>query len=479
MAEQIWSKRWAAASAVVLSGAGLMAFLDASSRPGPTPPLLLGLGTALVAAALASWHIDWASLERSWRLAPALIVLACLLLAVVVGDTGASAAAPVGLTLLSILIMVYVGFVSTPGLALALSPMLLFTLLVAYWRQPDRVSLALPLLAVPASALLAELISSLLESWLEARDLVDHRSRRLARLERVVRRFSAAQTMDDAAHDIARAARDVFETPRTTVVLRDRDDRLIPVTEGPVGIDDTGPDTGRIIAEALAGGEPRFAELPAGGTVLVMPLSGRKAPTGAVLAYPIDPTDSESTISLARLFGTQVGIAVEQLHLIHELTEASRVDELTGIGNRRHADDLLASLIPGDALILIDLDSFKQVNDNYGHPAGDQLLQSLSAHLRSCLRDSDTSARLGGDEFLIVARRAHADPLAVAQRILEGWDERRRSSPAFTPTISAGVALHERERTSAETYDRADQALLQAKRRGKNQAQLWEPVSPG
>jgi diguanylate cyclase (GGDEF)-like protein len=141
---------------------------------------------------------------------------------------------------------------------------------------------------------------------------------------------------------------------------------------------------------------------------------------------------------------------------------------LTGIGNRRHADALLASMEDGDALILLDLDGFKAVNDTLGHAAGDQVLQDLSRHLRDCLRDSDTSARLGGDEFLVVARRAFADPVAVADRILRGWDTTGRST-----TLSAGVALHQQGATFDETFDRADQALYRAKAAGKNRAHMW------
>jgi diguanylate cyclase (GGDEF)-like protein len=329
---------------------------------------------------------------------------------------------------------------------------------------------------VPASALVAELVSALLNRSDRAVELSLIRARRFARLEQVLRVFDRPSTIEAAARQVAAAAREIFDVGRTTVVLRDRDDKLIPVTEGPPSPHDPGRDVARLVAEAIQGDEPCFVPTREGATMLVLPLPAGDAPAGAVLAYPIATDDPDFTLDLARLFGVQIGIAIDHLYLIHELTRATRVDELTGIGNRRHADALLASLAPGDALIVIDLDGFKAINDTYGHPAGDQLLQTLSAHLRSCLRDSDTSARLGGDEFLIVARRAHADPLAVARRILDGWDYQRHRADGPTPTLSAGVALHEKDRTSAETFDRADRALYEAKRRGKNQAQLWDPV---
>ncbi len=202
--------------------------------------------------------------------------------------------------------------------------------------------------------------------------------------------------------------------------------------------------------------------------MLVLPLPAAEAPAGAVLVYPVPDDDPEFTLDLARLFGVQVGTSIEHLYLIDELAKESTRDALTGIGNRRHADKLLESLQAGDALVLLDLDFLKTVNDTLGHAAGDQVLQELSAHLQHCLRDSDMSARLGGDEFLIVARRAHADPLAVADRVLSGWQGK-----GGLTTLSAGVALHQAEADTADTFDRADAALYQAKAAGKDQACLW------
>lgn len=474
MAERLWRRRWSTAAAALLGACGLLVVLDGLTRPVAPPRLLSVLGLMLLAGSVVNWFIPWDRIRPSYRLLPAASVIVTLGIAIFGADIDRSPGAPVGLATFAALVMTYVGFVSNPGMSLALSPVVLLALLVAYWREPERLGLALPLVAVPASALLAELVSLLHDRTDEASQLNRRRAERFARLEHVLRRFSRPSSIEAAARQVAGAAREIFEVDRTTVVLRDRDDRLIPVTDGPPSPHDPTSDVARLVAEAIQGDQPTFVPTREGATMLVLPLPAKDAPAGAVLAYPIAPDDPVYTLDLARLFGVQIGIAIEHLYLIHELTEASRVDELTGIGNRRHADALLASLVPGDALVLIDLDGFKAINDTFGHPAGDQLLQTLSAHLRACLRDSDTSARLGGDEFLIVARRAHADPLAVARRILDGWDYQRHRSAGPTPTLSAGVALHEAGRTSADTFDRADQALYEAKRRGKNQAQLWD-----
>ncbi len=476
MAERLWRRKWSTAAAALLGASGLLAVLDGLTRPEAPPRLLTILGLLLLGGGVINWYVPWDRIRPRLRLLPALAVLVTLIVGVFGAAVAEQPGAPVGLVVIAVFVMTYVGFVSNPGMALALSPVVVLVLLIAYWREPDRLILALPLVAVPAAAVVAELISSLIDRSNDSIALSRRRAERFARLEHVLRRFSRPSSLEAAAGQVARAAREIFDVERTTVVLRDRDDRLIPVTDGPPSPHDPSGEVARLVAEAIRGDQPRFVPTRDGATMLVLPLPAKNAPAGAVLAYPISTDDPGYTLDLARLFGVQIGIAIEHLYLIHELTQATRVDELTGIGNRRHADALLASLAPGDALIVIDLDGFKVINDTYGHPAGDQLLQTLSAHLRACLRDSDTSARLGGDEFLIVARRAHADPLAVARRILDGWDYQRHRSTGPTPTLSAGVALHELGRTSAETFDRADQALYEAKRRGKNQAQLWDPL---
>ena len=88
------------------------------------------------------------------------------------------------------------------------------------------------------------------------------------------------------------------------------------------------------------------------------------------------------------------------------LAVAAVTDDLTGVGNRRHVNTLLDTLQPGDALLLLDIDHFKDINDRLGHLAGDEVLADLGRYLKINTRDSaDTVARYGGEEFLIVLRQ--------------------------------------------------------------------------
>ncbi|MEL7155637.1 MAG: diguanylate cyclase [Actinomycetota bacterium] len=453
---------------------GVLALLDYVARtpsdPTGTSLLYLALASALGAAYAAI--TDWNHLGAGWRIAPALGGLVAVVGAILWARTADTANAEIGLAVAAVLILAYVGFVLPPGSALIFAPFVVGALLLAWQSNSFRVSLALPIVAVSVAALLGELISALTDRALRTASRFTSRKERLTRLEDVLRRFSRPGSLEEAAHEVALAAIEIFEVDRATVVLRDTEGGLIPVTLGPSSDEEPDAETAQLVAETIGGDEPRL--VPTGPSareqLLVLPLPAADVPAGAVVVHPLQSDDPEFSIDLARLFGTQVGIAIEHLFVIDELERATTRDELTGIGNRKHAEALLSSLEEGDALILLDLDGFKSVNDTLGHAAGDQVLQDLSAHLRHCVRDSDTSARLGGDEFLIVARRAFSDPLAVADRILIGWSNSGRST-----TISAGVALHESSSNADDTFDRADKALYQAKAAGKNRAHMWYP----
>lgn len=143
---------------------------------------------------------------------------------------------------------------------------------------------------------------------------------------------------------------------------------------------------------------------------------------------------------------------------------AATTDELTRIGNRRAANERLDRLRPGDTVAMIDLDRFKDVNDRDGHAAGDQVLIDLAAHLAEGLRGADQVYRFGGEEFLVVLPVSPAaDANSVMERLLSTW---RAADPVTT--FSAGVATVQEGETSNDALARADAALFDAKRTGKD-----------
>ena len=156
-------------------------------------------------------------------------------------------------------------------------------------------------------------------------------------------------------------------------------------------------------------------------------------------------------------------IAQEQASAL--LAEAAVTDDLTGLGNRRHANTILDGVTPGDALLLIDLDHFKAINDRLGHAAGDDLLTRFGAFLAATVRErGDAVARYGGEEFLVVVQHAgERGAKETAERLLAAW---RATDPPVT--FSVGMAVNEATQSPWETLARADSALYRAKAAGRD-----------
>nr|WP_295888379.1 diguanylate cyclase [uncultured Devosia sp.] len=154
-------------------------------------------------------------------------------------------------------------------------------------------------------------------------------------------------------------------------------------------------------------------------------------------------------------------------------------DPLTGLGNRAlfrdRLDTALRNLPRGEprlALLALDLDRFKQVNDTLGHEAGDELLRQASSRITGMLRPSDTLARLGGDEFAIIQPgiTTHGDAGRLAQRVIDALQPPfQLSGKAIQIGVSIGIATApDLAQTDADLVARADDALYQAKSGGRN-----------
>ena len=154
------------------------------------------------------------------------------------------------------------------------------------------------------------------------------------------------------------------------------------------------------------------------------------------------------------------------------LRHSSLTDPLTGIANRRALDERLGYEMARHsrsrrefAVLVLDLDGFKGVNDRFGHPAGDELLRDVSDALRDVVRDQDTVARVGGDEFCVLAPEtglAGGDQLAyrIERSVV------RATSGISALTASVGVAVYPRDgQAPAELIEAADSAQQEAKRR--------------
>lgn len=201
--------------------------------------------------------------------------------------------------------------------------------------------------------------------------------------------------------------------------------------------------------------------------------------------YQVKQENARLQIQLTATLG-QLRTRNEQLQgLVKELRAIAATDALTGIANRRAVTQILdqhfahAMRHDGDlALIAIDLDGFKNLNDSAGHPAGDRVLMQVARVLTANARASDTAGRLGGDEFIVVLPNSDAEEAAsVARRIQQDFavvydDLSDRLMYSGTVTMSVGIATRKQTgsdaATAAELLAAADRSLYRAKDAGRS-----------
>ncbi|WP_424812909.1 PleD family two-component system response regulator [Roseococcus sp. YIM B11640] len=173
-----------------------------------------------------------------------------------------------------------------------------------------------------------------------------------------------------------------------------------------------------------------------------------------------------------------------QERLRHDLDrslEMAVTDQLTGLRNRRYVRRHLDGLLRTEeaAVLIVDIDKFKSINDTHGHNVGDVALRDVADRLRVQLRAADVVARYGGEEFLAVLTGAPSGyALAVADRLREAIAaEPVKAGPITLPiTVSIGVAVGGPGITSERLIGSADEALYRAKRDGRNRAYLADPA---
>ena len=301
-----------------------------------------------------------------------------------------------------------------------------------------------------------------------------------------VENLATELTTDGVGSQVARYAHDLTGAVWSSVVLLDAEaEVMVRYHCGDVG----DPEDGAwempisVWGEVRRGGvlvtPPRepdcWMNVEGVGSVLWVPLRGANECLGVVALALAEVPDQVGVFakSTIRALASQGALAFERVHLTLSLLDQSLRDELTGVGNRRHAMALLARVGEGDGVMVLDLDHFKDVNDSFGHDRGDDLLVQLAAYLGEALRDQDAVARYGGDEFLAILWGVGEKADEVTQRLVEGW---RRRTPAAS--LSVGVAVHESGCSANATFQRADAALYGAKHRGRDQGVVFRPDDP-
>ncbi len=197
---------------------------------------------------------------------------------------------------------------------------------------------------------------------------------------------------------------------------------------------------------------------------------------------------STAALYLLMLFDGFGCLLLARERLQQELARLQVVDPLTGVPNRRGFFDALGPWMalarrPGQptALVLLDLDRFKRVNDSYGHPAGDVVLRGVADVCRRQLRDSDQLGRLVGVEFaILLPRTGLAEAALVAERMRGAIEAApvKAERALIAMTASFGITTIRADDSAVTLFQRADAALRAAKQAGRNRIELAPPAAP-
>ena len=216
-------------------------------------------------------------------------------------------------------------------------------------------------------------------------------------------------------------------------------------------------------------------------SLTIVPLRRDEGPAnGAMVVAAKQPQMFSRTCrEMLELVATQVAVKIELAKSHEKLNRMATVDGLTGIANRRAFQLGLGSMLSRAdrhgaplTLILCDIDLFKQINDRFGHPFGDEVLQQVAKLFACVVRSNDLAARIGGEEFAVLLENTdHEGAWKVAERLrqlVEGL-QLRCANTAAPVSISLGIAVYPEDATLKERLvDCADQALYRAKAAGRN-----------
>jgi diguanylate cyclase (GGDEF)-like protein len=264
----------------------------------------------------------------------------------------------------------------------------------------------------------------------------------------------------------------------TVPATRDHDAGLAAATELPV----------RACCDASASPRPvAFGAQPAGGMASVsVVVRWSTGPYGVLTCQTTgDAPFSDDDVAFVQSVANLIGQALARLHSEELLREQALRDPLTGLPNRLVLADRLDSALTraerrdGDvAVLFIDLDHFKTVNDSFGHRAGDDLLVAVTRRLLPLIRVGDTMARFGGDEFIVLCDDVAPPDVAgdLARRLNHALEEPfELGNDTVFVTASIGIALTSGERTTGEALLRdADAAVYLAKDRGRGRHEFFD-----
>ncbi|MDP2470655.1 MAG: sensor domain-containing diguanylate cyclase [Candidatus Palauibacterales bacterium] len=237
--------------------------------------------------------------------------------------------------------------------------------------------------------------------------------------------------------------------------------------------------------EHLDDDEAYIPGVPGARSEVAVPLIADGMIIGVFNAESVEPhAFSDEHVQTLTVIARQAAEVIRSAQLLEETRRLAITDALTGLFNRRHFNQQLEENVGRAvrydeplALVFLDVDHFKSVNDKFGHQAGDRCLQALARTLRDSVRDSDQIARIGGEEFAVLLIRADRElALSIAERLRHRIDDLILEEDPPLPvdlTASLGVAFFREDGEDPKTLMRAaDRALYMAKRLGRNRVVL-------
>jgi len=189
-------------------------------------------------------------------------------------------------------------------------------------------------------------------------------------------------------------------------------------------------------------------------------------------------------VALIELFSQLVGASIGNIKLFEKIQRQATTDGLTGLVNHKTFYEILEKELWRSrryggriSLIMIDIDNLKNINDAYGHRAGDKAIRKISKKIKECIRQIDTAARYGGDEFAVILLNTSLDDaIVVAQRMVDAVASSQTTwqKEQIQLSISVGLGQYDAETTPEDITSRSDRALYMAKQAGKNTVRIFE-----
>ncbi|WP_307872834.1 putative bifunctional diguanylate cyclase/phosphodiesterase [Paractinoplanes ovalisporus] len=335
---------------------------------------------------------------------------------------------------------------------------------------------------------------------------LDHGRRVFEELGNVQRAIGRRMPVPQVFDMVAAAVRDLLGVDMVAISLLDRDDLSVGSVVASTGVPadvaaklQRVPVTaGGVSGLAILGDELIAVEDYTTSPIALSPMTS--AHLRSIMATPVHengqvsgsiavgtygrPRDWDKPArEILQAFADHLSLALTDARTQEAMNQAF-LDALTGLATRAlfqtRLEETLSPTGPGGAVLFVDLDRFKVVNDSLGHAAGDKLLTGVASRIQSCLREGDTAARLGGDEFavLLPGLNSAAEAMPIADRILTALREPFDLLGAETfISSSIGVAFSApAEHAGSVLMVHADLAMYQAKKLGKDRYEVFEPA---